>query len=83
MTRMRTIEAAINQLLQDDPGSCLTRHALRQLVLRGEVPSIRAGTKYLVNYDRLLAILSAGEIQIEPTQTRLLPVYGTIRQVQG
>ena len=72
MTRMRTIEAAINQLLQDDPGSCLTRHALRQLVLRGEVPSIRAGTKYLVNYDRLLAILSAGEIQIEPTQAQLL-----------
>ena len=82
MTRMRTIDAAIKLLLLDDPGSGLTRHALRQMVLRGEVPSIRAGTKYLVNYDVLLAILATGEMHIEPVPTRLLPIHGAIRQVR-
>jgi hypothetical protein len=54
---MRTLDGCIEQLKRDDPGTCFTRFALRKMVLAGQVPHIRAGTKYLVNYDILLGIL--------------------------
>jgi len=73
--RMRTLDAAIAQLREDDPGSCLTRHALRKMVLEGKIPHVRAGSKYLVNYDRLLEIL-AGDLLIESE-----PQHGVIRPV--
>jgi hypothetical protein len=58
MKRMRTLDACIIQLKQDDPDTCLTRHALRQMVLSGNVPYVKCGKKYLVNYDGLLDVLS-------------------------
>ena len=76
MTRMRTIDQAIAQLRQDDPQSCLTRHALRQMVLSGAVPHVRAGQKYLVNYDGLLSVL-AGEAK----SAELDAQYGQIRRI--
>lgn len=76
MTRMRTIDQAIAQLRQDDPGSCLTRHALRQMVLEGRVPHVRAGQKYLVNYDGLLNALSG-----ERLVTEIPAASGTIRRI--
>jgi hypothetical protein len=75
--RMRTLDAAIEQLLQDDPRSCLTRCALRRMVLQGRVPHIRAGSKYLVNYDGLLSVLS-GELLPDEKE----PTYGKIRAVK-
>ena len=74
--RMRTLEAAITQLQEDDPGSCLTRHALRQMVLSGKVPHVRAGAKYLINYDGLLSALASGEPHIDSD-----PQTGTIRRI--
>jgi len=56
--RMRTLDAAIAQLQRDDPENCLTRYALRQMVLTGKIPCIRAGAKYLINYDNLLTVLA-------------------------
>lgn len=76
VARMRTLDAAIAQLQQDDPGSCLTRHALRKMVLTGEVPYIRAGSKYLVNYDGLLSALAGGTSRAEPE-----PQTGAIRMI--
>ncbi len=75
--RMRTLDAAIAQLRTDDPGSCLTRHALRKMVLQGRVPYVRAGAKYLVNYDGLLAALAGDVATAEPD-----PQYGVIRAVK-
>jgi len=60
---MRTISGAIDQMRRDDPGSELTRHALRQMVLAGTVAHIRVGAKYLLNYDQLLISLSGEETQ--------------------
>jgi len=75
--RMRTLDAAIAQLKEDDPGSCLTRNALRNMVLTGEVPHIRAGAKYLVNYDSLLSVLNGvAPVDVEPE-----PQRGLIRAI--
>ncbi len=66
MPRMRTIAAALAQLKRDDPYCCLTRHALRRLVISGKVACFKAGNRYLVNYDNLLAVLG-GTSQAELT----------------
>ena len=36
-----------------DPDSALTMTALRRLVVSGKLPSVRAGSKYLLNLDTL------------------------------
>ena len=60
MPRMRTIEEAIKLLRQEDPGCQLTKHALRQMVLAGQVPFVQIGkTKRLINVDALLVQLGA------------------------
>lgn len=49
--RMRTIESAYAELVAADPGCCLTKTALRRLVVTGEIKSVKVGSKYLVNLD--------------------------------
>lgn len=58
--RMRTLEQAFAAVQAADPETCLTRYALRKLVLTGKVPSVRAGKKYLVNLDCLQEYLQQG-----------------------
>jgi len=57
-SRMRTVDAAIAQLKEDDPNTFLTKYALRKLLIDGLVPHVRIGVKYLVNYDGLLSFLA-------------------------
>ena len=56
--RMRTINEAHAELLTADPRCCLTKTALRRLLVTGEVPSLRVGTKYLVSMEALEKYLS-------------------------
>jgi len=67
-TRMRTIKECINLIKSDDPQSCFTERTLRTKIISGEFPSVRIGTKYLVNYDLLLSILN------NPNQPEHLPI---------
>lgn len=58
--RMRGIKQAINELKATDPNTALTEHALRRLILSGALPSVRCGTKYLINMDNLSTYLNGG-----------------------
>jgi excisionase family DNA binding protein len=58
---MRTIEGAIAEIRAMDPGTSLTRNALRQMVKRGTIPSVHAGRKVLVNLDALMKTLERTE----------------------
>lgn len=69
--RMRTIKEAHDALVAADPGCCLTMTALRRKVVSGEVPSVRAGTKYLVDLDKLEQALFT---PIEPSTGTIRPV---------
>lgn len=51
--RMRTINEAAAELRAEDPHTAVTPHLIRQLILAGKVPSVKAGKKYLVNLDSL------------------------------
>ena len=77
LPRMRGIKQAIAELKQTDPGTALTEKALRRLVLTKAIPSVRVGTKYLINLDTLYDYLYCGGGDIENTAA---PV-GIIRKV--
>lgn len=76
--RMRGIKQAIAELRAADSETGLTEHALRRLILSGALPSVRCGTKYLINMDVLTDYLYKGSYDGE-----VAPVsrYGSIRAV--
>ncbi len=53
LPRMRTIDAAAACLRETDPETAFTKTALRRLVVSGQLPSVRIGTKYLLDLDTL------------------------------
>ena len=65
MARMRGIDAAHAALLAEDPGCELTKTALRRLVVSGEVPSVKVGTKYLIDLDQLERYLTNPPAPVE------------------
>lgn len=75
--RMRTLPRAAEMLRELDPGCAVTLTALRRMVKRGEIPTIEAGSKRLVNFDALLEHLAA---PLTPRQE--LPMAGTVRRVE-
>lgn len=60
MRRMRTLPQAVEYLRQTDPDTALTFSALRRLVLAGEIPHVRVGTKRLVALEDLEDYLERG-----------------------
>ena len=53
MPRMRTIQEAAKELKESDPNTAITPYAIRQMVLNGDIPHIKAGKKRLINMDIL------------------------------
>ena len=49
MPKMRTLPKAIEHIKAKDPDTALTPHALRLLVLSGEIPHVKIGAKRLVD----------------------------------
>ena len=49
--RIRTIKNAYKEIREQDPNTCITEWFLRQLITGGAIPSIRAGTTWLVDLD--------------------------------
>ncbi|MCL1857978.1 MAG: helix-turn-helix domain-containing protein [Oscillospiraceae bacterium] len=68
MTRMRTITEAIQEVKKADPQTAFTQTALRRMIKTGELPSFRAGSKYLVNLDILFDYLN-NPTSTQPAQT--------------
>lgn len=62
MIQMRTIEQAYKWLAERDTETALTKTALRRLVTTGQLPSVRVGSKYLINLEALEAFLNGTNI---------------------
>lgn len=58
--RMRTISQAIAEVKSADPETAFTEYALRQMVVKGVLPTVRVGTKYLISMEALDAYLRGG-----------------------
>jgi hypothetical protein len=57
MPKIRTLTEAYNYIKEADPGTAITSHALRRMVVSGKVPSTKAGKKYLIDMDVLFDYL--------------------------
>lgn len=55
LPRMRTIKEASRE-------TGISQHAIRQWVKSGQVPAVYAGSKALINLDRLLDFLNGGAV---------------------
>jgi hypothetical protein len=69
MSRLRTIAAAHQYLADQDPDTSVTQHFLRSLVIRGAIPCIKAGKKFLIDIDELENQLCASLAAIETPET--------------
>lgn len=75
MRKMRTIDEAAAFVRQADPGTALTKTALRRLVTSGQIPSVRVGAKYLVDLNAIDQIFCSGQAVQAPMGT------GSIRRL--
>ncbi len=62
--RMRTVHEAAEELRRMDANTAVTEYHIRQLAINNIIPRVKAGKKYLINLDALIAYLSGcgGEI---------------------
>ena len=58
--RMRTVQQCATYLKEQDPECCIGEWCIRQAVLQGKIPSVRAGRRILVNLDTLLSYYANG-----------------------
>lgn len=76
MPQMRTINEAYKAIKEADPETALNPHALRRLVLNGDIPSVKSGNRYLIDLEGLQQYLS-NPIRIIPPASN----YGKIRPI--
>lgn len=57
MLRIRTLSETLQHIKDLDPDTAITANALRRMVVSGQVPSIKAGKKYLIDLDVLFDFL--------------------------
>lgn len=67
MKHIRTINGIITDLKRLDPQCAVTKYCLRQLVKSGAIPSSRAGAKYLVSLEDVVAYFDANNKEVEET----------------
>ena len=62
MRKLRTIDAAYQELKQLDPGTCISKNYIRACVKCKKLPSVAVGTKRLIDISDLMAMVDR-EIQ--------------------
>lgn len=53
MVQWRSIDKGYDEYISKDPGSSLSKHCFRQMVLNGTIPSIKVGVKRLIDIETL------------------------------
>ena len=69
--QMRTIDELAKLLKEKDPHTQLTKTAIRQLVVSGDLPCVKVGRKYLVAVETLENFLINGNTS-KPVQVGLI-----------
>lgn len=74
---MRTAQQTYDLIHKEDPDSSISLWYIRSLVKQGKIPAIKAGCKYLINFDKFMEFLNG-----KPVEDDEIPFsYGTIRRV--
>lgn len=80
VSRMRTAQQVYNQIHQEDPESSVSLWYIRSVIKQGKFPVIKAGNKFLINYDRFLEYLAGSQANEKPEEAKQQG-YGVIRRV--
>lgn len=68
MRHMRTTQQAAAWVKEQDASTALTQTAIRRLVLSGEVPHVKAGTKRLIALEDLEAYLAGAHSPVNQAE---------------
>lgn len=60
MPRMRTASGVLATIKEQDPGTEITLYFIRGIINSGAVPVVHAGTKKLVDVDRVIKYIASG-----------------------
>lgn len=60
MPRMRTASGVLATIKEQDPGTEITLFFVRKIINSGAVPVVNAGTKKLVDVDRVIEYIASG-----------------------
>lgn len=81
LPRMRTAAGVLAIIKEQDPGTEVTMHYIRNLIKTRKVPVTPVGSKKLVDADVIIAYIAAGETATAPDSTdtsgggiRMVPV---------
>jgi excisionase family DNA binding protein len=66
MVRLRTLKECYEYIQSKDEKTAVTPYFLRQMVIQGKIPYLRAGSKYLISLETLERFLT-GDLQVEYT----------------
>ena len=69
--RLRTCQGVYDAIHAEDPGSEVSRHYIRRLILAEAVPVVHCGRKKLVDVDAVKALLEQG-YQLPEEETVLI-----------
>lgn len=58
--RMRTIDKAAEHFKEIDPDTAITKTALRTMVINKTLPSVKVGSKYLIDLAHIEQYMSNG-----------------------
>lgn len=72
LNRVRTIDGCIAWIKEQDNQTALTKTALRSMVIKGLIPTVMVGNKYLINLDTLLVYLQGETPKAAPNEIRRL-----------
>lgn len=58
ISRMRTINEAINLIKETDPNSAITYNFIKQLVKGNKVRNFQSGNRTIINFDDLIKLIN-------------------------
>ena len=73
MARWRKIREAYADIKAADPHTALSESAIRRMVQRGDIPSYKIGTHYLINLDDLDSLCNPQDTASGASVIRRLP----------
>lgn len=79
--RMMTIDQVINNIKREDKDTAITRYFVRQLCIENKIVHIKAGQKYLINYDKFVDFLNNGAGQTSQNQKLDSDISDTLKRV--
>lgn len=71
MTRIRTINEAVQMIKHEDPDSSITAYFIRMLAYNEKICSVKTGSKVMVDFDSLLAFLQSKEYALPMEQIKI------------